>query len=133
MSEKNNEQSYTFNQLGQLFERLVIALEKLVICFGGKTSVLDPPESTKNTSATASKQASSSQAKSASSTATKKASKHEEVPTNDELITAMKAFAALEGKDKMRALLQEFGAKTASEVPFGQRASLIKRCTSDSQ
>lgn len=135
MSEKNNQQSYTFSQLGQLFERLVIALEKLSIRFINDTSVLDPPENTESkppvsTSTTAAEQAPPSSRKPASSAATKKASKHEEVPTNDELITAMKKFAALEGKDKMRALLKEFGAKTASEVPFGKRASLIKRCIS---
>ena len=129
MSEEKNQQSYTFNQLGQLFERLVTALEKLVIHLVSPTSVLDPPENTES-KLPASKQPSPSKSKATPSTATKKASKHEEIPTNDELITAMKKFAAVEGKDKMRALLQEFGAKTASEVPFGKRADLIKRCIS---
>jgi len=128
MSGENNQQSYTFHELGQLFERLVTGLENLV-SYLAATNALDPPESTES-KLPVSKQPSSSKAKATSSTAAKKASKHEEVPTINELIKAMKKFAAIEGKDKMRALLKEFGAKTASEVPFDKVAELIKRCTS---
>lgn len=53
-----------------------------------------------------------------------------ETPTIDDLIVDMKKYAAVEGKDAMRALLKEFGATTASEVKASDRAAIMVRCNS---
>ncbi len=130
---------------GELMSTVIVGdavVEKAVVATGKKETTLEEREASREAANEVARQSSTKEAqearrKEAAAAAIAEAeaaaaaakAKEVDVPTVDQARAALKAYAAIEGNPAAMKLLEDFEAKSISELDPAKRAEFIKRCS----